>query len=147
MINLVVKAFLYRTEFDAFKKDIKSVKEHSNLLKELTLWRKRGPIGKLHNTVIFICRTPQRRERFEKIKSFTSSEGEDFDHLRLVINNATRWNSLYSMVDRALNLRERIDRFCYENAGEMHGNSTGKKGRNDANAQYLLKNDALNNDD
>ena len=85
--------------------------------------------------------------RFEDIKLFTGTEGEDFGHLRLIIDNATRWNSLYSMVDRALNLRERIDRFCYENAGEMHGNSTRKKTGKDADAQYLLKNDALTNDD
>ena len=58
VINLAAKAFLFGEEFDAFEKDIESVKEHSDLSRELTLWRKRGPIGKLHNIVIFICRTP-----------------------------------------------------------------------------------------
>ena len=54
VINLAAKAFLYGTEFDAFEKDIESTKEYSDLLRELTLWRKRGPISKLHNIVIFI---------------------------------------------------------------------------------------------
>jgi hypothetical protein len=63
VINLAAKAFLYSKEADAFKKDIESFREKSDLLKELTLWRKRGPIGKLYNIVVFICRTPQRQER------------------------------------------------------------------------------------
>jgi len=81
VINLAAKAFLYGKEADAFEKDIESFKEKSDLLKELTLWRKRGPIGKLHNIVIFICRTPQRRERFASIRTFDSGEKGDFDHL------------------------------------------------------------------
>lgn len=37
IINLAAKAFLFGQEYDAFKKDIKSIKEHSELLKELKL--------------------------------------------------------------------------------------------------------------
>jgi len=37
VIQLAAKAFLYGTEFNAFEKDIKSAREHSDLLKELTL--------------------------------------------------------------------------------------------------------------
>ena len=58
VINLAAKAFLYGKEADVFKKDIESFREKLDLLKELTLWRKRGPIGKLYNIVIFICRSP-----------------------------------------------------------------------------------------
>jgi len=58
VINLAAKAFLFGQEYDAFEKDIESVKEHSELLKELKLWRKRGPVGKLHNIVTYICRSP-----------------------------------------------------------------------------------------
>jgi hypothetical protein len=81
---------LYGKEADAFKKDIELFREQLDLLKELNLWRKRGPIGKLYNIVIFIYRTPQQRERFVNIRSFDSTEKEDFDHLQLVVDNATR---------------------------------------------------------
>ena len=37
VINLAAKAFLYGKEFDAFEKDIDTVKEHSEILKELQL--------------------------------------------------------------------------------------------------------------
>jgi hypothetical protein len=35
----------------------------------------------------------------------------DFDYLRLLIDNITRWNSVYRMLDRAVNVRERIIKF------------------------------------
>jgi hypothetical protein len=44
VINLSAKAFLYGKEFDAFERDIENVREHSELLKELNIWRKRGSV-------------------------------------------------------------------------------------------------------
>jgi hypothetical protein len=146
VINLAAKAFLYGKEFDAFEKDIDTVKEHSEILKELQLWRKRGPVGKLHNIIIFICRSPQRREKFANIKALSSEESEQFDHLKLVVDNATRWNSLYSMIERAIKLRDRIDRFCIDYAETMHGLSS-KKAQSEEERACLLKNDALTADD
>jgi hypothetical protein len=35
--------------------------------KALASWRKLGPIGKLHNIVTYIRKTPQRRERFSNL--------------------------------------------------------------------------------
>jgi hypothetical protein len=35
VINLAAKAFLYSKEFDAFEKDIHTVKEHLEILREL----------------------------------------------------------------------------------------------------------------
>jgi len=58
VINLAVKAFLFGTEYDAFEQDIESTREKSELLKELNLWRKRGPVGRLHNIITYICRSP-----------------------------------------------------------------------------------------
>jgi len=58
VINLAAKAFLFGTEYDAFEKDIKSIKEKSELLQELKLWQKRGPVGRLHNIITYICRSP-----------------------------------------------------------------------------------------
>ena len=115
-------------------------------MKELKLWRKRGPLGKLHNIVIFICRTPQRRERFANIRSFDASEKGDFDHLQLVVDNATRWNSLYAMIERAIKLRDRIDRFCIDNIDQMHG-SRQEKATTAEDREHLLRNDVLTADD
>lgn len=143
VINLAAKAFLYGTEYEAFQRDIDTVKENSELLKELKLWRKRGPVGKLHNVVIFICRSPQRRQKFASIGT---SQPFAFDELKLVVDNATRWNSLYSIIERALLVRERIDSFCIAEAESMHGSSIKKATTNDKR-DSLLSNDTLTNDD
>ena len=90
VINLSIKAFLYGKEYDAFKKDIESTKEKSDLLKELKIWRERGPVRRLHNIIIFICRSPQRRDRFKEIRAFAGKEAGAFDHLSLKVDNVTR---------------------------------------------------------
>jgi hypothetical protein len=145
VINLAAKAFLYGKDFDVFEKDINNVRENSELLKELDIWRKRGPVGKLHNVIVFICRSPQRRERFADIKGLSTDDKSNFDHLNLVVDNATRWNSLYLMIDRALKLKDRIDTFCVDNADELHG--ALKDVPKDQRQQRSLSNDVLKKDD
>jgi hypothetical protein len=149
VINLAAKAFLFGTEYDAFEKDIESAKEKSDLLQELKRWRKRGPVGKLHNIIVYICRSPQRRTKFANIKAITDEEGNfntEFDHLSLLTDNATRWNSLYLMIERAIKLKDRIDLFCYHEAEQMHGSST-KKAITPEEKERLLKHDSLSEDD
>jgi hypothetical protein len=64
IINLAAKAFLFEKDADAFEKNSQTKKrlEKSEQVREL--WRKKKPIGKLHNTVSFIRKIPQRREAF-----------------------------------------------------------------------------------
>lgn len=104
VINLAAQAFLYGKDIDAFEINMLAVRECSDLKKELELWRQRGPVGKLHNVITFICRIPQRREAFSKLRSLGPGEAENINHLNLVSDNATRWTSLFSMIDRAIQL-------------------------------------------
>lgn len=148
VINLSAKAFLYGKEVEEFIISAELSKATSDTQKELELWRKRGPISKLHNLIIFICRTPQRREAFESVLKADSTAFTEYNHLKLVIDNATRWNSLYSMIERALNLREKLTRFVESNENELHG-SKKKAGQNYTieERKYLLKHDKLDGDD
>ncbi|OBS15557.1 hypothetical protein FPOA_13630 [Fusarium poae] len=68
ILNLSAKAFLEGDSSDIFDSHIaeKDQKKERELLRE---WRKRGPIGKLHNLVYWIRRNPQRRELFLSITS------------------------------------------------------------------------------
>jgi hypothetical protein len=60
IINLAVKVFLFGKETAAFKEAVKSVDEvdkateSTKIKKTQKLWRKRGPISKFHNLVIYI---------------------------------------------------------------------------------------------
>jgi hypothetical protein len=65
-------------------------------LKDLELWRK-GPVGKLHNIVKYICWSGQREQLFEKLQEIEISSLPD-DHpikkiYKLVEDQDTRWNS------------------------------------------------------
>jgi hypothetical protein len=99
--NLVVKALLFGKDAEAFEKDTAYSMEINDDLKLLKAWRKRGPVGKIHNIVTYIRRTPQRIASFRNIQQTP----EDMDSLLVVSDNATRWNSTYDMLKRALKLR------------------------------------------
>src|SRR5437667_2998234 len=48
VLNLVVKAFLFGTDVEAFEIEAHTVYETQDELAELELWRRKGPVGKLH---------------------------------------------------------------------------------------------------
>lgn len=76
-------------------------------------WLKRGAIGKLHNIIRWIRASTQRIDEFSEV---AGGEGlEDFNKLKLIQDNSTRWNSFYYMIGRALTIKERIDKFCMQN--------------------------------
>jgi hypothetical protein len=63
------------------------------------MWRKKGPIGKLHNLIRYICSSESRRALFEKIQSeqpeamrSESLHGKDVYELKH--DNLTRWNRI-----------------------------------------------------
>jgi len=55
VINLVVQLLLYGENLSAFKKELDGA---SNLL-QFKIWHKIGAISKLHNLVVYICRSEQ----------------------------------------------------------------------------------------
>jgi hypothetical protein len=67
IINLAAKAFLFGKDPEAFEAEVDSYVQFRQDERELEAWRKLGPIGKLHNVVTYIRKTPQRREAFQKL--------------------------------------------------------------------------------
>jgi hypothetical protein len=80
------------------------------LVDEFKLWRKQGPIGKIHNTVLYIGWTNKRSQQFRK---FQEMEPTNIDGkrriLQLIKDNDTQWNSTYSMISCAIKLHASID--------------------------------------
>ena len=69
IINLAAKAFLSGTDSDAFELDSDSDSEIQKTelrheKEQLITWRKKGCVGKLHNIIMWIRRSPQRRQAF-----------------------------------------------------------------------------------
>ena len=59
ILNLVAKAFLFGKDADAFEDDTNQKRSNAHIEKLRELWRKKGPIGKFHNTVLHIRVTPR----------------------------------------------------------------------------------------
>ncbi|XP_044716004.1 transposase [Hirsutella rhossiliensis] len=108
IINLVARSILFGTDADAFEEDCQANKEIQD---EVRLWRSRGPIGKLHNIVHWVERSGQRIERLHKLQSIenTALGLEDKTTYDVVMDNATRWNSSESMMERGYMLRNALD--------------------------------------
>ncbi|KAF5597260.1 transposase [Fusarium pseudocircinatum] len=114
ILNLVARAFLYGEDFDAFEAEPQVPDLPGRREDDLRHWRKKGPVGKLHNVAKFTGHPPQRCEPFKRI-SREHNESQEYllasestAELEVVMNNDTRWNSTYLMISRALVKQEDI---------------------------------------
>lgn len=91
IINLAAQVFLYGNDEEIFIAEVYGVSRDPDMKKQLEVWRKNGPIGKLHNIVTFIRRSPQRREQFRLMEvSQFDLDNETMKDLRVVCDNVTR---------------------------------------------------------
>lgn len=104
IINLAAQSFLFNTETEALAEHNNEGQYSTPTQLEMDSWRKKGPLGKLHNLIVYIRRSTQRIQRFR-----TQTGG-----LNLIRDNSTRWNSWFKMIDCALDplRREAIDVFA-----------------------------------
>ncbi|KAM5527636.1 transposase-like protein [Fusarium oxysporum f. sp. phaseoli] len=67
ILNLVARAFLYGEDFESFEAESQVFDLLGRREDDLRHWRKKGPVGKLHNVIKFIRSSPQRCELFKRI--------------------------------------------------------------------------------
>ena len=103
IINLAAQSFLFYTEDEALtdhNNDSSTFATPTEL--EMEHWRKKGPLGKLHNIVVFIQRSTQRIAKFREL-----SQGHNLSR-----DNSTRWNSWYKMISTAMKLKVAVNVYC-----------------------------------
>lgn len=110
ILNLASSAYIYGNDPMSFEAEIMVHQALAREQAELRAWRKHGPIGKLHNIVVFIRRSPQRREAFKRL----ADDSHEARNLMLIQDNATRWNSAYSMIERAMKKQQEIQLFVMQ---------------------------------
>lgn len=122
ILNLVGRAFLYGEDSESFEQESQVYEAHGDITNELRLWRKQGPVGKLRNIVKWVRASPQRSEYFRASISRSVDEGDTYllheetiFELQLILNNDTRWNSTYLMIERALKKQSQIQSFLSMN--------------------------------
>ena len=59
IINLIAQECLWGSDVAAFEEGLENVTAEQM---ELRVWRKRGPIGKLHNLIRYVCHSSKRRD-------------------------------------------------------------------------------------
>lgn len=111
VINLVAQEILFGQDAESFEESVTNV---TAMEVELQMWRKKGPIGKLHNLIRYIFSSESRRALFEKVQReqpevlrserLRSKEAYELKH-----DNLTRWNSWYDAAERAMDQRHAID--------------------------------------
>jgi hypothetical protein len=115
IINLSAQAFLFPelvdTADEAGLNAFIDGSVSSYTKQQIREWRKWGPLGKLHNIVVWTAGSSQREEAF---KQLLEAKG-----LGLVRDNSTRWNSWYVMLERALKLRDAVDLWCFKNSTDL----------------------------
>uniref|UniRef100_A0A8H7K3R1 AC transposase n=1 Tax=Bionectria ochroleuca TaxID=29856 RepID=A0A8H7K3R1_BIOOC len=120
ILNLVAQAFLYGDDAASFELQSEAYGMLERFEEDLEHWRAKGPVGKLHNIVKFIRASPQRTEAFkaharEKEEADTYKLAEESTaELEVIQNNATRWNSTYMMIERALVKQSELNSFIQE---------------------------------
>src|SRR4051794_19679112 len=110
IINLSAQSFLFVSETNTLEEEvIDLVQEAPFSLSDMERFRKLGPLGKLHNFIVYIGRTPQRKQQWKLL-----SRGKCISR-----DNSTRWNSWEKMLREALPLRRYIDRY-FEQYSDKH---------------------------
>ena len=111
IINLVAQQVLFGGDIESFEESITNV---TAVEAELHAWRQKGPIGRLHNLIRYICASEQRRSLFLQVQrdqpeAMRSKRLRGQDAYKLKHDNLTRWNSWYDAAERALDLRYAVD--------------------------------------
>ena len=154
IINLVAHQVLFNTDVEAFEHELESTVTAEAI--ELASWRRKGPIGKLHNIIRYITHSTQRRNVFLGIQSVAIDPLRDQLEskkvpLDLIRDNVTRWNSWYDAAVRALKLRYAIDEFIDHELVEYHQKVARHERRSTTDASPpeipLLLRDQLSSDD
>ena len=138
IINLVVKGFLWdedRTSIISEANEVYHSPEEE--LRQLREWRKKGPIGKLHNIITYIRWTPQRLDQFTTVLQSTYP-GESI--VLPILGNLIRWSRDYESLKRALRIKAAISSLT---ATAIGANRNGERAANDR----ALINDDLSDED
>jgi hypothetical protein len=120
IINLVAHKVLFGSDVESFEDELKH--NITAEIVELASWRRKGPIGKLHNLIRYICHSSERRDLFTSLQeaALEGDDGRRRQPLHLVLDNVTRWNSWYDAAERAVQLREYIDEFTEIELGDYY---------------------------
>jgi hypothetical protein len=108
IINLIAEAYLFGQDSLAFERDF--VRAGPPQRREL--WRQRGAIGKLHNLVAHVMASGKRSALFDEIQNTENTGVAGGKIWKLLLDGGIRWNASYSMIRRAIELKEALNAYA-----------------------------------
>lgn len=106
IINLSAQSFLFVNDANTLEDATGQGQDSPLTLSDMERFRKLGPLGKLHNFIVYIG--PQRKQQWKLL-----SRGKWISR-----DNGTRWSSWEKMLREALPLRRYIDRYFEQHSDE-----------------------------
>lgn len=105
ILHLVAKAMLFINDSDALEEDLDP--------DDFGEWIKRGPVGRLHNLMVWISRSNKATGMLRKLQEDDPDKNYP-GTLDVILDNSTRWLSQYHMIERALKLRGYLEELTHE---------------------------------
>src|SRR5579871_2540915 len=132
IINLAASAFIYKQideadEIARLNQPSQSKKKDKEDVKSPSEWRKLGPVGKLFNLVKLIHATNANTNSFKAITG-----------CQMPLANATRWNSWFIMIHKALKLRKGINQWAHSRKAAQEDTLTHDEWRELLNYKNFL---------
>jgi hypothetical protein len=131
VLNLAAKAILFGKNTEAFEQQLSGAEALSDA--EHELWRKKGPVGKLHNLVVTINRSDILTHLLDDIQqrdidSSNDPTAKSKKPLRVIVDNDTRWLSQLYMIRRSLQLRDYLEQMIVKHKQTWERENKLKRG-------------------
>ncbi|KAI8416761.1 hypothetical protein FOFC_03074 [Fusarium oxysporum] len=129
-INLSAKALLFGKNANAFEQQLSGAEALSDT--EYAQWRKKGPVGKLHNIVVDVRISHRLIYLFKEVQKDEVNRAATLKlrskkPLKLIIDNDTRWLSQLYMIRRALRLKTSIELLLIKYKAQWEDENRSKK--------------------
>jgi hypothetical protein len=129
-LNLSAKVLLFGHNVEAFEEQLSSAAALSEA--EHALWRRKGPVGKLHNLVVEVRRSDQLTYLLRSIQRSEFDMSSDprikaKKPLDLIIDNDTRWLSQLYMIRRALTLRPFVEQLVLKHRQQWEQDNRSRR--------------------
>jgi hypothetical protein len=108
VLNLIAEAYLYGQDASDFEDQFKE----QGLKGRRKMWRDRGELGKLHNLVAHVMASGKRSELFTSLQLTENVGKAAGKRWKLVLDGGIRWNATYSMIRRALELKQALNTYA-----------------------------------
>jgi hypothetical protein len=108
ILNLIAESYIFGQDSLTFKENYKKALPGERR----QLWRQRGELRKLHNLVAHVTASGKRTDLFQKLQVDTNVSRVEGKRWKLLLDGGVRWNAIYMMITRALDLREALELYA-----------------------------------